>query len=295
MTWFGRGETSDNVRVVTVEIKSVNHRYGEFFVKLPRRYGFAEDVVKKTVRSAVKRGKVDISVSVTSSAEEDAAVFVDMAAAKQYFRGLRELQQSFDIYGNITLELLASMPDVMKTTSSNLDEAAIVKVIVDATSRALREFDHMRVTEGEQLAADLLLRADIIDDLIDSIEARAPELSVVYAEKLKERIDDLLGNFGANAPNVTEERLALEVAVFADKSNITEEIVRLRSHVGQLRSILKSDANETVGKKLDFLAQEMNREANTIGSKANDLKITDCMLELKSEIEKIREQIQNIE
>jgi uncharacterized protein (TIGR00255 family) len=292
MTGFGRGDAADDIRSATVEIRAVNHRYGEFSVKLPRRYGFAEDAVKKTVRAEVKRGKADISVSVTSNAEEDAAILVNMGAAKQYFKGLRELQKAFDISGDITLGLLAGMPDVMKTSSADLDEKAITEVICAAVQNALRDFGDMRAAEGAQIAADLTERTIVIENLLDEIDARAPELPSIYAGKLKDRISELLGSNGAAVP---EERLAVEVAVFADKSNITEEIVRLRSHIAQMRAILGQGAGEPAGKKLDFLVQEMNREANTIGSKANDLKITGHMLDMKSEIEKVREQVQNIE
>jgi uncharacterized protein (TIGR00255 family) len=295
MTGFGRGEDSDGVRTATVEIRSVNHRYGELSVKLPGRYRFAEDAVKKIAQSEIKRGKTDISVNVTSGAEEEAAVSVNTAAAKQYFKGLRELQQTFDVCGEITLALLAGLPDVLKTASPALDETVIARTIVGAASNALRELDGMRVAEGRQLAADLMERADVIEALLGSIDARAPELPAVYAKKLKDRIEALIGFGGPELTATAEERLALEVAVFADRSNITEEIVRLKSHLGQLRAILTNGAGEPVGKKLDFLVQEMNREANTIGSKANDLKITSHVLDMKSEIEKVREQVQNIE
>ncbi|MDR0356912.1 MAG: YicC family protein [Clostridiales Family XIII bacterium] len=292
MTGFGRGEASDGVRTVTVEIRAVNHRYGEFTVKAPRRYAFVEEAVKKLARAEMRRGKAEISINAMSVAEEESAVFVNSAAAKQYFKGLRELQSSFDVCGDITLELLASLPDVMKSAPSDLDEESIIRVVSSATTNALRTFNDMRASEGAALASDLIARANLIDDLLQKIDARAPELPALYAERLRDRIAELMN---AGAPDLPQERLAQEVAIFADRSNITEEIVRLRSHIAQLRRILNEDAGGPAGKKLDFLVQEMNREANTIGSKANDLKITECMLDMKSEIEKIREQVQNIE
>lgn len=292
MTGYGRGESSDGARSVVVEIRAVNHRYGEFAVRLPRRYGFAEDDVKRVVRSAVKRGKADVSINVTGGAEDEAAVLVDPVAAKQYFKGLRELQRAFDISGDITLELLAGFPEVMRVSSEGMDEDSVLHTILDATMRAVRAFDGMRAAEGKVLVADLLKRADILDGLLAEIDARAPKLPAIHAEKLRERVEELLG---AGLTGVAEERLAAEIAILADKGNITEEIVRLKSHIGQLRTILKGVADEPAGKKLDFLAQEMNREANTIGAKANDLSIAGYMLDMKSEIEKIREQVQNIE
>jgi uncharacterized protein (TIGR00255 family) len=292
MTGFGRSEESDGVRTLSAEIRSVNHRYSEISVRLPRRYAFAEDSVKKMVRERIARGKTDVYLSVVSEAEEDAAVLVNLAAARQYFKGFRRLQKELDLSGNITIELLASMPDVMKPVATEMDEESAVLILRRTVSAALDRFDAMRAREGKELAEDLTERIATIGGLIEEIEGRAPALTALYAAKLKDRITELLGG-GHEAP---EERIALEVAIFADKSNITEEIVRMRSHLAQFGEILgpKTPAG-AVGKKLDFLVQEMNREVNTIGSKANDLKITSQMLEMKSEIEKIREQVQNIE
>jgi uncharacterized protein (TIGR00255 family) len=293
MTGFGRGDAADGTRTVSAEIKSVNHRYGEFSVRIARKYQFAEEAIKKTVRTAASRGKIDISINVLSSAEDESAVSINLPAARQYFKGLRELQSALDVSGDITLELLAGLPDVLKAASPELDEDAILAVILAAVTAAAADFNAMRAQEGSKLAEDLILRADVIENRLCEIEARAPQLTAIYAEKLRERITELLVPTGIE---ISEDRIAAETALFADKSNITEEIVRLHSHLIQLRNILKdTPADVPVGKKLDFLVQEMNREANTIGSKANDLKTTDFMLEMKSEIEKIREQIQNIE
>jgi uncharacterized protein (TIGR00255 family) len=291
MTGFGRGEASDGVRTATAEIRSVNHRYGEISVKLPRRYGFAEDAVKRAARAGIARGKTDVSVGIVSEADSDAAVAVNGAAARQYFKGLRELQKSFDVTGEISLELLAGMPDVFRPAPEGIDEDAALAVMTAAVTAAVSNLNLMREAEGAALAADILARADAIERASYIIEEKSRDLPAAYAEKLQARIDELLGKGGAPAP---EERIALEVAVFADKSDVTEEIVRLRSHLAQLREMV-GDQTEPVGKKLDFLVQEMNREANTIGSKANDADITRTMLEIKSEVEKIREQVQNIE
>jgi uncharacterized protein (TIGR00255 family) len=301
MTGYGRGEASDGVRTVTAEIRAVNHRYGEFSVKLPRRYAFAEDGVRQTVRARIARGKVDVTISVFSSVDEESAVVVNTAAARQYFKGLRALQKDFDVTGGITIELLANLPDVMKASASALDEAAILQVVNAATRAAADNLDAMRVAEGAKLAEDLSARAGVIEVILAVIEERSSALPALYAERLRDRVSEILNKGGVDVPGVLDseafhERIALEAAVFADKSNITEEIVRLRSHLGQLRSLLYGeDQGRPVGKKLDFLVQEMNRETNTIGSKANDLKVTQQMLDIKSEVEKIREQVQNVE
>jgi uncharacterized protein (TIGR00255 family) len=294
MTGYGRGEASDGVRVAVCEIKSVNHRYGEFTVRMPRRYAFAEDRVRQAVRSKVARGKVEVSLSLTSSAEEESAVSVNLAAAKQYFKGLTEIKSEFGLNGEVTLELIAGMPDVLKSSSDKIDEEAITEVLISSTLQAAENFNKMRTIEGEKLAEDLLNRAGTIEQILQQIDGRAPELTVIYQGRLQSRIEELLAKGGYSVDGVAE-RIALEVAVFADKSNITEEIVRQRSHISQLQTILTGKDSQPAGKKLDFLVQEINREANTIGSKANDLKITDLMLDMKAEVEKIREQVQNLE
>jgi uncharacterized protein (TIGR00255 family) len=233
-------------------------------------------------------------VSVLSSAEEDSAVFVNTAAAKQYFNGLRDLQKSLDVTGEISLELLAGMPDVFRPVTGDIDEAAALEVIIAAVDAAMVNLNEMRAAEGAELAADMTGRADAIERATYDIEEQSKGLPEVYVERLKTRIKELLGKSGG--ADIAEDRIAVEAAMFADKSDVTEEIVRLRSHLEQLRDMTgdKTDG-PAVGKKLDFLIQEMNREANTIGSKANDLGVTRMMLDIKNEVEKIREQVQNIE
>jgi uncharacterized protein (TIGR00255 family) len=293
MTGFGRGEASDGVRQAVVEIRAVNHRYGEISVKLPRGYAFAEDAVKRSVRAGVSRGKIDISVAVISDADEDFAVSVNVAAAKQYFKGLRDLQRSFDVTGDISLSMLACMPDVFRPDVHGVDEAAALAVIIPATDTAVSALNVMRSAEGVELAADMAERADAVERATYDIEEKLHGAPDAYAEKLRTRIEELLEKSGG--AEIAEDRIAVEAAVFADKSDVTEEIVRLRSHVGQLRDMLAGDLAEPVGKKLDFLIQEMNREANTIGSKSYDIEVTHLMLNVKNEVEKIREQAQNIE
>jgi uncharacterized protein (TIGR00255 family) len=292
MTGFGRGEYSDGKRVVTVEVRSVNHRYCEISVRLPRRYGFAEDRVKAVAKEYVRRGKADISFSVDNITETDTRVQLNMAAAEQYVANLRELKQHFGLAGDIDLSLLAAMPDVMKQTPDVEDEADILTAFEAAARIALQRFDGMRITEGGRLAEDVRARAGLIAAYTGEVDAVAPDIARAYAEKLRERIGELIGN----EVEIPEDRIVLEAAFFADKTNITEEIVRLRSHLAQLETILsEACATDANGKKLDFLVQEINRETNTIASKANDVRITNCTLEMKSETEKIREQIQNIE
>ncbi len=293
MTGFGRGEYSDEISKVTVEIRSVNHRYLDIYVKMPRRYSFAEETIKAAIKEKVHRGKVEVSVSVDNIGRSDSDVRLDKELAARYYSVLSELRDSFDFgeESRVSLSLLSKMPDVIVTTPAAEDEEAMVKRLLGATSKALDDFCSMREAEGEKLAADLSARADTIQEIRDRIDRRAPEIEKEYAARFKARVEEILGG----VYEVPEERIALEAAIFADKSNITEELVRLGSHISQLRNFLKSDGREAIGKKIDFLIQEMNREANTIGSKSNDREITSNMLELKAEIEKVREQVQNIE
>ena len=293
MTGFGRGEYSDEISKVTVEIRSVNHRYLDIYVKMPRRYSFAEETIKSAIKERLHRGKVEVSVSVDNVGKSDSDVRLDKELAARYYSVLSELKDSFDFgeESRVSLSLLSKMPDVIVTTPAAEDEEAMVKRLLGATSKALDDFCSMREAEGEKLAADLSARADTIQDIRDRIDKRAPEIEKEYAAKFKARVEEILGG----VYEVPEERIALEAAIFADKANITEELVRLGSHISQLRKFLRSEGKEAVGKKIDFLIQEMNREANTIGSKSNDREITSNMLDLKAEIEKVREQVQNIE
>ena len=290
MTGFGRGEYSDGKRSVTAEIRTVNHRYADVTVKMPKRYSFAEDTVRSIVKEKIRRGKAEVSVIFESLSEADVTVRLNTPVAEQYLENLRLLKETYQLGGEIDIQLLSSMPDVMKTVPDVEDEDEILKVICEAVRQAARANDDMRITEGQRLAEDLLQRGEIIRGIVNSIEERAPQVAREYVQKLNDRISELLDG----SVEIPEDRILTEAAIFADKANITEELVRLDSHMKQLKEIL-TEAKGPIGKKLDFLVQEMNREANTIGSKANDLEITSRMLEAKSEIEKIREQVQNIE
>lgn len=290
MTGFGRGEFNDGKRNMLVEIKSVNHRYSDISVRMPRRYQFAEDAVRSTVKEHLSRGKIDVQLSVEYIAESDIKVELNKPLAEQYLKNFKVLKDEYGVQGEVTLELLSGMPEVLKQSSDVEDEDEIRQSIIKATGLAAENLEKMRAVEGAKLAEDLLKRADLIKEMVGEIEVKAAELPKIYKEKLSARISELLDGVA----EVPEDRLAQEVAIFADKADITEEITRLKSHMDQMKSII-NESKGADGKKLDFLVQEMNREANTIGSKANDLGITEVMLRIKSEVEKIREQVQNIE
>jgi len=290
MTGFGRGEYTDGKRRIVAEIKSVNHRYSDISVKMPRRYSFAEERVKNVVKSIAKRGKVDVSIMVEYITEDDINIKLNEMVARQYYDNMINLKNKFELTGDISLELLSSLPDVLKAIPDVENEEEVAGALEASVNFAAENLDAMRRIEGGKLAEDILMRGDIIKALLSKIEALAPEVSAVYYEKLRERIKELTENI----IELPEERIAVEAAIFADKSSIAEELVRLGSHIQQLTNII-TKSNQPDGKKLDFLVQEMNREANTIGSKANNIDITNMMLEMKSEIEKIREQVQNIE
>ncbi len=290
MTGFGRSEYTDGKRSIIVEIKSVNHRYSDISIKMPRRYSFAEDRLKGAVKDIARRGKIDVSIMVENITEDDTNVRLNTMVARQYYDNLRELQKEFDLSGDISLPFLATLPDVMKAVPDLEDEEEIYKSLEAPVLEAAKKLDEMRTLEGAKLAEDIIKRGDYIRGRVKEIEVRSPEVTKAYAEKLRERIKELVG---ANV-TIPEDRILVEAAIFADKCSITEELVRLDSHIIQLNSII-TKSNQPDGKKLDFLVQEMNREANTIGSKANDIEITNKVLEIKSEIEKIRDQVQNIE
>ena len=290
MTGFGRSEYSDGKRNIICEIRSVNHRYSDITVKMPRRYSFAEDRIKQTVKEKLVRGKVDVSINVENVTESDVVIKLNQLAAKQYYDNLSELKEQFGLTGDIDLSLMAGMPDVLKAVPDVEDEEEITKAILIPVAEASANLEKMRAVEGQRLADDLISKGETIKGILDKIEVRSPLVVKDYMEKLRARITELLDG----AAEIPEERILTEAAIFADKCAIDEEITRLNSHLVQLKTIL-TGSESTVGKKLDFLVQEMNREANTIGSKANDLEITNNMPNIKAEIEKIREQVQNIE
>ena len=290
MTGFGRGEYTNEKRSFTCEIKSVNHRFCEISVKMPRRYQFAEEKIKSRVKAAAPRGKIDIFISGEDFSFDSTDIHVNTNAAESYYNALRSIKKAVPgVLGDIDLNMLISLPEVLRTVPSEDDEEEILECIFAAVDAALEKYDAMKCTEGAKLVEDIVARGKLIEQTVTQIEEYAPTVAEEYKQKIKARIEELLDG----SLEVPEDRILLEAAIFADKSNITEEIVRLKSHCSQLYSIC--GGKDAAGKKLDFLVQEMNRESNTIGSKANDINITDKVLILKAEIEKIREQVQNLE
>ena len=290
MTGFGRGDYDDGRHKYTVEIKSVNHRYNDVSTRMSRRYNFVEDKIIKAIKSTVKRGKTEASLHIDYITGSDKKIDFDEDLASQYVSSLIDMKEKFALEDDISLGLLATMPDVIKVTADEDDEAELTAGILGATEKAVAALDEMRRTEGEKLAEDLTMRGRKIAEMVAEIEELTEDLPKDYASRLEDRMKDILDG----RAEVEPERIATEAAIFADKSDITEELTRLRSHTDQLADII-AEASEPSGKKLDFLSQEMNREANTIASKANDMNITATVLDVKSEIEKIREQVQNIE
>lgn len=294
MTGFGRGEYTDGKRNMVVEIKTVNHRYADITIKMPRRYSFAEDKIKSAIKAHLRRGKADVFIMVENIGDSDVSVQINEELAKQYLEKMVSLRDALGepegFNDQLSLLQIAGLPDVIKTTPAAEDEEEIMQALLIPTLQAAENLDKMRTAEGEKLAEDLLAKGENLKTLLDQIAARAPQVATDYTAKLRERITELIGN----SVQIPEDRILVEAAIFADKCAIDEEITRLNSHIMQLRDIV-STSNQPDGKKLDFLVQEMNREANTIGSKANDITITGYVLDLKSEIEKIREQVQNIE
>ena len=290
MTGFGRGEHSDGKRNIIVEIKAVNHRYSDITVKMPRRYSFAEDRIKNIVKGIARRGKIEISIIVENLTEDDMKIRLNEMVAQQYYDNLLVLKSKFDVAGDITLPFLANMPDVLRAIPDVEDEEKICQALLVPVKMAADKLDEMREIEGAKLSEDIIQRGDLIRTHVNEISQKTSNVSAIYTLKIKDRIRELIGN----SIEIPEDRILLEAAIFADKCSITEELVRLDSHIIQLENIIKK-STQPDGKKLDFLVQEMNREANTIGSKANDIEITNVVIEIKSEIEKIREQVQNIE
>lgn len=288
MTGYGRGESLSEDRKFTVEIKSVNHRYNDISIKLPRSMIFLEDKIRKTVSKSISRGKTDVYIGFETLSKDDICVKLNETLAQAYVEKLDILKDKFDLDGKDTLSLVAKFPDVITVEKVQSEEDVIWDALYPALDEALKRFIEMRSVEGEALKQDIVKKADNIKLLVDGIKERAPFVVLDYKEKLTARLKELM-----DMVEIDEQRIATEVAIFADRGCIDEEITRLESHIVQLLDILSKGG--LVGRKLDFLIQEMNRESNTIASKSNDISITNSAIELKSEIEKIREQIQNIE
>ncbi|MDD6728608.1 MAG: YicC family protein [Eubacteriales bacterium] len=288
MTGFGRAVREIDGYVVSVELKSVNHRYFEFSSRCPRQYGFIEDKLKSFINSKVSRGKIECFVSIDALNTDAADVAVNHTLAAAYVKALKELSSTYELKEDFGASTVARFPDVLVVRKSEEDEEKIWNIVKSVAEEAVDKFIEMRRIEGAKMYEDVYSRSQFILDTVSFIEERSPQTVKEYNDKLVERVHDLLGDV-----TLDEGRILQEVAVYADKVAVAEETVRLRSHIDQLRTFLESD--EAVGRKMDFLVQEINRETNTIGSKCNDVEIARKVVDVKAEIEKIREQIQNIE
>ena len=288
MTGFGRCEVAENNRKFTVEIKSVNHRYLDVNIKMPKKLNFFESAIRAELKNYISRGKVDLFISYEDYTENHANIRYNRELAAEYRKYLRQMQEEFGLEDDIRVSTLSRYPEVFTMEEQNVDEGELWKELRKAIQGAAESFVQTRVAEGERLREDLLQKLDGMLGLVDFIAERSPRIVQEYRQKLEERVKDLLGD-----AQVDENRLLTEVTIFADKVCVDEELVRLRSPIETTKATLQEGGS--MGRKLDFIAQEMNREANTTLSKSNDLEVSNCAIELKTEIEKVREQIQNIE
>ena len=288
MTGYGSAKGTVDGQVFTVELKSVNNRFLDCSVRLPRSYLFAEDVIKKTVADSVARGKVDVFVTAQFSEEAASVVRVNEELAKEYYNAVSSLAESLGLENRLDALSVARFPDVLTVEKKELDREAVETALAELTARAVAEFNVMRAREGEKLREDMLSKLTAIEKLVSVVEERSPETVKQYRERLEARLKELLDGKGYD-----EQRIITETAIFADKTAVDEETVRLRSHIAQFRTMLQDGS--PIGRKMDFLLQEFNRESNTIGSKCSDAALAKVVVDLKSEIEKVREQLQNVE
>lgn len=288
MTGFGRAEIEEDNRKICVEIKAVNHRYLDESIKMPKNFGMFEAPVRTVLKEYIERGKVDVYITYEDLGEENVTIRYNKQVAAEYLKYLKEMKEDFALDDDIRLSTLSRYPEVLTMEEAPADEESIWKTLEKAVRAAAEKFRESRIKEGENLKADLIAKLDGMLEQVGLIEARSPEIVKAYQEKLENKIRELLGS-----RDIDDARILTEVGIFADKICVDEEIVRLKSHIQAVKDELVKGG--TVGRKLDFLAQEMNREANTTLSKANDLELSNTAINIKTEIEKIREQIQNIE
>ncbi|MCL2563306.1 MAG: YicC family protein [Oscillospiraceae bacterium] len=288
MTGYGSANGVSGSLELEIELKAVNNRYLDVSVRMPRRYLFAEESLKKRVGQLVHRGKVDIFINVDSGKDQDVEISLNEPLAEAYVKALHQLAYRFGLEDNTTAIQVAKMPDVLKVEQPETDNEAFARDLLTVLDEALESFNAMRRIEGEKLRQDITSRLDFIETLTAQVEKQSPQTVTAYRAKLEQRMTEILEN-----TQIEESRILTEAAIFADRVAVDEEITRLRSHVSQLRDIL--DSSGAVGRKIDFLLQELGRETNTIGSKCQDLELGKIVIELKAEIEKIREQAQNIE
>ncbi len=288
MTGFGRGHEVLGGRDITVEIRAVNHRYYEFSCRIPRSLGFMEEKLKSLLQGKINRGKVEVSVLVYNVDAPDEKISINKEVVKEYIEALRSVKDEFGLNDDLSLSNIMRIPDAFTVIKTEADEEQLWADVKCVAETALDKFIAMRETEGERMKADILSRLSTIEGWVGIVEERSPAIVEDYRKKLYDRMCEVLNN-----ANIDENRILLEAGIFSEKTAVDEETVRLRSHIAQFRSML--DSADAIGRKLDFLVQEMNRETNTIGSKVQDIEVTRIVVDQKSEIEKIREQIQNIE
>ena len=288
MTGYGRAVQTIDGREITVELRSVNNRYLDCTVKLPRMFSFAEDSVKNRVKAAVSRGKVDVYIGVNAAQAADVQVAVNRPVLESYLAALRQIETEYGVRDDVTVMSLARLPDVFSVEKTEEDEQKLTQDILSVAEEAIARYNTMRETEGAALEADLRGRAATILERVALVEARSPVTVAEYRERLRQKMQEVLQNTA-----IDEGRILQEAAIYADRIAVDEETVRLRSHLAQLGDMLTKGG--AIGRKLDFLLQELNRETNTIGSKCNDLELSNIVVEMKAELEKIREQTQNIE
>jgi uncharacterized protein (TIGR00255 family) len=288
MTGYGRCEETIGNYTVAAEIKSVNHRYGEISVRVPKIYNYLEEYIKTLTTKTVSRGKTDVFITIQKNTGKNTEIAVDLEIVKNYINILKAANEELGLEDDFTLTRVMRIPDAFTVNKVVDDEEEIKSLVTEVFGKALTSFSEMRAFEGDKLYSDLMLRIDLLDGFVGEIEQLMPEQKKVYFGKLYDKIKELI-----SGTNIDESRILTEAAIFAEKVATDEETVRFRSHISQFKKICAS--SDSIGRKLDFLIQEMNREVNTIGSKVSDIEITKIVIEMKSEIEKIREQVQNIE
>lgn len=288
MTGYGRAQKILSGRDILVEIRSVNHRYYEYSSRIPRTYNYIDEKLKALLKNSISRGKVDISVSINNIEGRDTQIAINKGVAEGYLNALRSVSAELNVDDDLTLSKLIKLPDIFNVQKTPDDEEQVWNDVAEVAGEALKKFVAMRETEGEKLRSDVLAKTRLISEMVGRVEELSPLTVEAYREKLFRKLSEVL-----EGKDIDQQRIVTEAAIFSEKIAVDEETVRLKSHISQLEEML--DSGEAIGRKLDFIVQEMNRETNTIGSKAQDLNITKIVVDMKAELEKIREQIQNIE
>ncbi|MBQ3948242.1 MAG: YicC family protein [Ruminococcus sp.] len=288
MTGYGRSQKILNGRDILVEIRSVNHRYYEYSSRVPRTFSYIDEKLKGLLKTGISRGKVEVAVTINNIEGKDSEIAINKGVAEGYVNALRSISEELGLEDDLSLSKLIKLPDIFNIQKTPDDEEQVWNDVSEVTKEALERFVEMRKVEGERLRNDVIQKADAILEMVGRVEELSPQTVENYRNRLYKKLSEILED-----KNIDEQRILTEAAVFSEKIAVDEETVRLRSHISQLKTML--DADEAVGRKLDFIVQEMNREVNTIGSKAQDLNVTKIVVDMKAEIEKIREQIQNIE